>query len=100
MSLCFQRLTDLKPPESAISQVTMALACDYPKAFLSNHRNIGSCRDDNGWQNYATTVGGVQQVPAKDKVVLLVSSSLNGCLSKSGISDPKVKNRENISQGI
>jgi len=38
-------LTDLDGPlESAISQVMMALAGDYPKAFLSNHWNIGSCQ--------------------------------------------------------
>lgn len=76
MGLCFQRLTDLKPPESAISQVTMALACDYPKALLSNHRNIGSCRDDNGKQNYATTVGGVQQAPVIDKVDHSISTKV------------------------
>jgi hypothetical protein len=38
-------LTDLDGPlESAISQVMMALAGDYPKAFFSNHWNIGSCQ--------------------------------------------------------
>jgi hypothetical protein len=43
----FAKVNRFEPPESAISQVVMALACDYPKALLSNHRNIGSCHDDN-----------------------------------------------------
>jgi hypothetical protein len=36
----FQRLTGL-PPKGATSQVMVALACDHPKASLSDHRDIG-----------------------------------------------------------